>query len=204
MPRTPRASVRPKISTFSSDRAAIAARILATRRHLPGRCHATRPGRQPRAASPGPLDAAEAAFRALITGPQPLAVNLGCLARLRRRCGRTGVDGRRHARLRPDVPARRGVLSADSVTAMTTDQITPEQKARGGLGPDFFNGQSSPFCQAVRDNGSFGWNGGFGTTWLVNPRRDLVVIVYTQRMFESPDAPPVIRDIQPAAAAARG
>jgi hypothetical protein len=32
------------------------------------------------AASPGPLDAAEAAFRALITGPRPLAVNPGRLA----------------------------------------------------------------------------------------------------------------------------
>ena len=29
---------------------------------------------------PGPLDAAEAAFRALITGPRPLAVNPGRLA----------------------------------------------------------------------------------------------------------------------------
>jgi len=37
-------------------------------------------GSPARAASPGPLDAAEAAFRALITGPRPLAVNPGRLA----------------------------------------------------------------------------------------------------------------------------
>ena len=79
------------------------------------------------------------------------------------------------------------VLSADSVLAMTTDQLTLEQKAHGGLGPDFFTGQSWSFCQAVQDSGAFGWNGGFGTSWHVDPRRDLVVIVLTQRMFEGPD-----------------
>ena len=75
------------------------------------------------------------------------------------------------------------VLSADSVVAMATDQLTREQKARGGLGPDFFTGQSWSFCQAVQDSGAFGWDGGFGTSWLVDPGRDLVVIVLTQRMF---------------------
>jgi len=79
------------------------------------------------------------------------------------------------------------VLSADSVQAMTTDQLTPAQKAHGGLGPDFFAGQSWGFCQAVQDTGAFGWNGGFGTSWHVDPGRDLVVIVLTQRMFQGPD-----------------
>ena len=94
------------------------------------------------------------------------------------------------------------VLSAESVRAMTTDQLTPEQKARGGLGPDFFDGQSWSFCQAVRDSGAFGWDGGFGTTWLVDPVRDLVVIVLTQRMFEGPGLPEPHRSIQAAAYAA--
>ena len=79
------------------------------------------------------------------------------------------------------------VLSADSVQAMTTDQLTSAQKAHGGLGPDFFTGQSWGFCQAVQDSGAFGWAGGFGTSWHVDPHRDLVVIVLTQRMFEGPD-----------------
>jgi CubicO group peptidase (beta-lactamase class C family) len=94
------------------------------------------------------------------------------------------------------------VLSPESVRAMTTDQLTPEQKARGGLGPEFFRHQSWSFCQAVHDNGAFGWDGGLGTSWLVDPGRDLVVIVLTQRMFESPALPPVHRDIQAAAYAA--
>ncbi|HEY6279482.1 MAG TPA: serine hydrolase domain-containing protein [Streptosporangiaceae bacterium] len=91
------------------------------------------------------------------------------------------------------------VLTAEAARAMTTDQLTPAQKAHGGLGPDFFVGQSWSFCQSVLDSGAFGWDGGLGTSWLVDPAHDLTVIVLTQRMFESPDAPPVHREIQAAA-----
>jgi CubicO group peptidase (beta-lactamase class C family) len=94
------------------------------------------------------------------------------------------------------------VLPPDAVRAMTTDQLTPAQKARGGLLPGFFDGRSWGFCQAVYDSGAFGWDGGLGTSWLVDPSRDLTVIVLTQRMFESPDPPQVHRDIQAAAYAA--
>ncbi len=85
---------------------------------------------------------------------------------------------------------------------MTTDQLTPAQKAHGGLGPDFFAGRSWGFCQAVADSGAYGWDGGFGTSWLVDPNHDLVVIVLTQRMFETAEAPSAHRDIQAAAYAA--
>jgi CubicO group peptidase (beta-lactamase class C family) len=94
------------------------------------------------------------------------------------------------------------VLSADSAQAMRTDQLTPEQKARGGLGPNFFQGRSWSFCQAVYDGGAFGWDGGLGTTWLVDPAHDLVVIVLTQRQWERADPPQVHKDIQAAAYAA--
>jgi CubicO group peptidase (beta-lactamase class C family) len=93
-------------------------------------------------------------------------------------------------------------LSADAAHSMTTDQLTSEQKANGGLGPDFFTGRSWAFCQAVLDSGVFGWDGGFGTSLMVDPSRDLIVIVLTQRMFESPEPPQVHRDIQSAAYAA--
>ena len=91
------------------------------------------------------------------------------------------------------------VLSAAAVRAMTSDQLTAEQKERGGLGPGFFEKLSWGFCQAVYPNGAFGWNGGFGTSWLVRPDRDLIVIVLTQRLFESPVPPPAHTDIQAAA-----
>jgi CubicO group peptidase (beta-lactamase class C family) len=94
------------------------------------------------------------------------------------------------------------VLTADAVLAMTTDQLTPEQKARGGLGPDFFDTMSWGYCQAIRANGAFGWDGGLGTSWLVDPGKDLTMIVLTQRMWESPEPPAVHGDVQEAAYAA--
>jgi CubicO group peptidase (beta-lactamase class C family) len=94
------------------------------------------------------------------------------------------------------------VLSAESVQEMTTDQLTPDQKAAGGLGSGFFDGRSWGFCQAVLDNGAYGWDGGLGTSWLVDPVQDLIVIVLTQRMFETPELPAVHRDLQAAAYAA--
>src|SRR5207237_3003974 len=99
-------------------------------------------------------------------------------------------------------PRRGPVRSRDSAHAMTTDQLTPAQKAHGGLGPDFFKGRSWAFGQAVLESGAYGWDGGFGSSWLVDPHHDLVVIVLTQRMFESPEPPQVHPDIQQAAYAA--
>ena len=96
------------------------------------------------------------------------------------------------------------VLSAESVQGMTSDQLTDAQKARGGLGRDFFKGRSWSFCQAVHSGGAFGWDGGFGSSWLVDPAHELIVIVLTQRQFESPELPRVHRDIQDAAYAALG
>jgi CubicO group peptidase (beta-lactamase class C family) len=87
---------------------------------------------------------------------------------------------------------------------MSTDQLTEAQRARGGLGPGFFAHKSWGFCQAVYDTGAFGWNGGFGTSWLVDPARELTVIVIAQRLFETPELPPAHRDIQAAAYAALG
>ncbi len=95
-------------------------------------------------------------------------------------------------------------LSADAARAMTTDQLTPAQKAHGGLGPGFFAGRSWAFCQSVLDSGAYGWDGGLGSSWLVDPNYDLAVIVLTQRMFDSPQTPPAHRDIQAAAYQALG
>jgi len=95
-----------------------------------------------------------------------------------------------------------GVLTAEAVRAMTTDQLTPAQKELGGLGSDFFDGMSWGFCQAVLDSGAFGWDGGLGTSWLVDPNYDLAIIVLTQRMFETAGLPAVHRDIRTAAYAA--
>ena len=98
------------------------------------------------------------------------------------------------------------VLAADAVAAMTRDQLTPEQKARSG--PGFLDGRGWGFCQSVVTEGpyagAFGWDGGLGTSWLVDPGRELTVLVLTQRLFETPQAPAVHRDLQAAALAALG
>jgi len=49
--------------------------------------------------------------------------------------------------------------------------------------------------------GAFGWDGGLGTSFLVDPARDLAVIALTQRMFETPQPPAVHTDLQAAALA---
>ena len=45
------------------------------------------------------------------------------------------------------------VMPTDAVRAITTDQLTPAQKAHGGLVPGFFRGRSWGFCQAAYDSG---------------------------------------------------
>lgn len=93
------------------------------------------------------------------------------------------------------------VLSRRSVDAMTSDQLIPAQRrsTAGFLTED----RSWGFCQSVVVDGpragAFGWDGGLGSSWLVDPARDLVVIVLTQRLFEPPEAPAVHRDLQEAA-----
>jgi CubicO group peptidase (beta-lactamase class C family) len=94
------------------------------------------------------------------------------------------------------------VLSGEHARAMCSDQLTAAQKAHGGLGPDFFARRSWGFGQAVLDSGAFGWDGGFGSSWLVDPAAELIVIVLTQRMFETSQPPQVHQDIQAAAYAA--
>ena len=94
------------------------------------------------------------------------------------------------------------VLSADSARAMTTDQLTAAQRSRGGVGPGFFDGRSWSFGQAVYDDGSFGWDGGLGSSWLNDPAHDLTTIVLTQRQFDTHQPPPLHAELQAAARAA--
>lgn len=47
--------------------------------------------------------------------------------------------------------------------------------------------------------GSFGWNGGFGTSNINDPANNLVLILLTQHVFQSPDGDPIHADYQAAA-----
>jgi CubicO group peptidase (beta-lactamase class C family) len=94
------------------------------------------------------------------------------------------------------------VLSRLSVELMTTDQITPAQKAASEFFPGFWDNRGWGFGLAIvtrRDDlaavpGRFGWDGGYGTSWYCDPKDDLVGILMTQRLWDSPRAPDVQRD----------
>lgn len=96
------------------------------------------------------------------------------------------------------------VLSKAAVAAMTRDQLTPGQL--DGSAGAFLHGRTWSLCQSVitegPHSGAFGWDGGLGTSWLVDPGQDLVVVVLTQRVWESAEPPAVHGDLQEAAYAA--
>jgi CubicO group peptidase (beta-lactamase class C family) len=99
------------------------------------------------------------------------------------------------------------ILSRPSVETMTTDHLTPAQKAASGLVPGYFDGHGWGFGVAVvtrREDvaapvGSYGWDGGLGTSWRSDPSEDMVTILLTQASWTSPAPPRVSRDFRTAA-----
>ena len=95
------------------------------------------------------------------------------------------------------------VLFRESVTEMTRDQLTPAQRAEQ---EPFLGERSWGLCQSVVVSGdragAYGWDGGLGSSFLVDPVRDLVVIVLTQRLWEAAQPPAVHTELQAAAYAA--
>jgi CubicO group peptidase (beta-lactamase class C family) len=92
------------------------------------------------------------------------------------------------------------ILSRPSVELMTTDQLSEEQKAENFV---FFGGVSGwglGVNVVTRRNdlsavpGRFGWNGGTGTSFYVDPAEELIGILLTQREMTSPVPPAVFRD----------
>lgn len=87
------------------------------------------------------------------------------------------------------------LLSADTIAQMTTDQITPAQKAASPFAPGFWdtNGWGFGLSMTTAPDaisptpGRLGWMGGFGTTFIADPREDLVAIILLQRLMASPD-----------------
>ena len=93
--------------------------------------------------------------------------------------------------LKGGVHESRRLLRTESVREMTKDQLRPEQKAASSFFPGFFATRGWGYGMAIytapdavsRVPGRYGWDGGFGTSWVNDPGRDLVAIVMTQ----SPD-----------------
>jgi CubicO group peptidase (beta-lactamase class C family) len=94
------------------------------------------------------------------------------------------TDGGRHGNVR--------ILSRPSVELMTTDQLTPDQKARSGFGPESFADHGWGFCLQIATRrtqlasvGTYGWSGGMGTLWESDPHQEMITILMTQKGWES-------------------
>jgi CubicO group peptidase (beta-lactamase class C family) len=94
------------------------------------------------------------------------------------------------------------VLSRPTVETMTTDQLTPAQKAVSGFWPGYFDNRGWGFGVSVvtrRDHpaapvGTYGWDGGWGTIWRSDPREDMITILMTQVAWTSPNPPNICLD----------
>jgi CubicO group peptidase (beta-lactamase class C family) len=94
------------------------------------------------------------------------------------------------------------VLSAASVTAMTTNQIAALQQIQPRVGEGLLHHQGWGFGMSVdlptADNstvpGRYGWDGGLGTSWKLDPASGLIGILLTQAMWNSPEPPAICRD----------
>lgn len=94
------------------------------------------------------------------------------------------------------------ILSAASVAAMTTDQLTSSQKLGAGLVPGYFDHHGWGFGVSVVTSGddpaepigSYGWDGGLGTSFRNDPKDQRTILLMTQRAWTSPSAPQICRD----------
>lgn len=86
------------------------------------------------------------------------------------------------------------MLSRPTVELMTSDQLTPAQKAASPFFPGFWDSHGWGFGLSVitrrdgvgRSSGSFGWDGGFHTSCYVDPHENMVAILLAQRLMTSP------------------
>jgi CubicO group peptidase (beta-lactamase class C family) len=102
------------------------------------------------------------------------------------------------------------LLSRPSFETMTTDQLTPAQKAVSGFFPDDFDARGWGFGVSVvtrRESpsapvGQYGWNGGMGTVWNNDPSEAMITILLTNASWTSPRPPAIVRDFLAGAYAA--
>ncbi|QNA87030.1 beta-lactamase family protein [Sphingomonas sp. So64.6b] len=105
-----------------------------------------------------------------------------------------------------DAQGRR-LLSGKSIAAMTRNHLTAEQMKTAGIilgdkGWGYGVGVAvAPTADGLRA-GAYGWNGGFGTSWLNDPAADLTAILLTNRYFDGPDTPPIHTEFRHATYAA--
>ncbi|MTD59043.1 serine hydrolase [Amycolatopsis sp. RM579] len=93
------------------------------------------------------------------------------------------------------------ILSRPMIELMTTDHLTPAQKAVSGFFPGYFDNRGWGFGVSVvtahtgmhHRPGCYGWDGGLGTSWQVDPAEGLTGVLLTQ-VAGFPDFSPVYQD----------
>lgn len=104
------------------------------------------------------------------------------------------------------------LLERSFVEAMTTDQLTPAQKAISGLLPGDFDARGWGLGVSVvtapgepsAPVGQYGWSGGMGSIWCNDPANELILILMSNAMWTSPQPPQLIQDFLDDAYAALG
>ena len=99
----------------------------------------------------------------------------------------------------------RSLLPKTLISEMAKDQLTGAQRsaAQPFLGPAKSWGYGvsvaiGPTPDGLRP-GAYGWNGGFGTSWFNDPGNQISAILFTNRLFDSPETPQLHRDFWKAA-----
>jgi CubicO group peptidase (beta-lactamase class C family) len=94
----------------------------------------------------------------------------------------------------------RRLLSERSIELMTTDHITPQQKAVSPFGPGFWDKRGWGYALSIvhkhepGDPRGLGWDGGYGTSCYWDPQTGVIGVLMTQRMMDSPSAPAAFVD----------
>lgn len=92
------------------------------------------------------------------------------------------------------------ILSRATVTLMTQDHLTPDNRAGAEIFFGSFSSWGLGFAmdtarrEIYHNPGRFGWTGGYGTTAYTDPAEEMIGILFTQRMMDSPEPPQVFTD----------
>jgi CubicO group peptidase (beta-lactamase class C family) len=92
------------------------------------------------------------------------------------------------------------ILSRPSIEAMTTNQLTPDQLSSSSPGNDSSLGWGLGIGVRVQRTGiahsvgTYGWDGGLGSTWHNDPAEGLIGILLTNHAWSSPQPPQVFDD----------
>ena len=93
------------------------------------------------------------------------------------------------------------------MTLMTSDHLSPAQKAVSGFWPGYFDTMGWGFGMSVRTHrthlgpsvGSYGWPGFYGTAWYNDPAEDMTTIFIMQRAHAGDQRLPMSHDFWTAA-----